>query len=134
MKLLLLVYGVCINVFMFRMQCKQFLLKIARNLLAKAPILYSLVRHLSAFDPREMTVEKLDHNKTQLSPLFAHSLKPTVSVPVMQMISHSNTMASFKAMCRRCPSFLALIRHYVELTNSFMIDRQTTHLMQSCGL
>ena len=50
----------------FRMECKQFLLKIVRKLLAKAPILYSLVRHLSAFDPREMTVKKLDHNKTQL--------------------------------------------------------------------
>jgi len=50
----------------FRMECKQFLLKIVRKLLAKAPILYWLVRHLSAFDPREMTVEKLHHNKTQL--------------------------------------------------------------------
>jgi len=54
----------------FRMECKQFLLKIVMKLLAKAPILYSLVRHLSAFDPREMTVEKLDRNKTQLKSII----------------------------------------------------------------
>ena len=47
------------------MECKQFLQTIVKKkLLTKAPILYSLARNLSAFDPREMTVEKLDHKKT----------------------------------------------------------------------
>ena len=50
----------------FRMECKQFLLTIVKKLLTKAPILYSLARNLSAFDPWEMTVEKLNHKKTQL--------------------------------------------------------------------
>ena len=36
----------------FRMECKQFLLKIVRELLAKTPVLYPLVRRLSAFGPR----------------------------------------------------------------------------------
>ena len=54
----------------FQMECKQFLLKIVRKLLAKTPVLCWLVRHLSAFDPREMTVEKLDRNKTQLKSII----------------------------------------------------------------
>ena len=41
----------------FRMECKQFLLTIVKKLLTKAPILYSLVRNLSAFDSREMTLK-----------------------------------------------------------------------------
>jgi len=50
----------------FRMECKQFLLTVVKKLLTKAPILYSLARNLSAFDPREMTVENLENKKTQL--------------------------------------------------------------------
>jgi len=50
----------------FRVECNLFLLTIVKKLLVKAPILYSLVRHLSTFDPREMIVENLEHKKTQL--------------------------------------------------------------------
>ena len=46
------------------MEYKQFLLTNVKKLLTKAPILYSLARNLSPFDPQEMTVENLDHKKT----------------------------------------------------------------------
>ena len=52
------------------MECKQFLLTIVKKLLAKSPILYYLVRNLSAFDPGEMTVERMTHNSTQLKSII----------------------------------------------------------------
>jgi len=62
-------------VLQFRMECKQFLLTIVKKLLAKSPILYSLVRNLSAFDPREMTVERMTHNTTQLKSIIRSLIK-----------------------------------------------------------
>jgi len=52
------------------MECKQFLQTIVKKLLAKSPILYSLVRNLPAFDPREMTVEKMTQKTTQLKSII----------------------------------------------------------------
>ena len=44
----------------------------------------SLVRHLSPFDPREMIVEKLEHNKTQLKSIFRTFIEANrVSAAVM---------------------------------------------------
>ena len=38
----------------FRMECKEFLVAALKKLLLKSPIVYSLVRHMSALDPRKM--------------------------------------------------------------------------------
>ena len=57
-------------VLQFRVECKQFLQTIVKKLLAKSPILYILVRNLSAFDPREMTVAKMTQKTTQLKSII----------------------------------------------------------------
>ena len=44
----------------FRMQCKTFLIELLQKLLTKCPASYSLVRNLSAFNPREMAAD-VDH-------------------------------------------------------------------------
>ena len=62
-------------VLQFCMECKQFLLTIVKKLLAKSPILYSLVRNLSAFDSSEMTVERMTHNTTQLKSIIRSLIK-----------------------------------------------------------
>jgi len=62
-------------VLQFRMECKQLLLTIVKKLLAKSPILYSLVRNLSAFDSSEMTVERMTHNTTQLKSIIRSLIK-----------------------------------------------------------
>ena len=42
------------DVLQFRMECKEFLMASLKKLLDKSPIVYSLVRHMSALDPRKM--------------------------------------------------------------------------------
>ena len=44
----------------FRLQCKTFLIELLQKLLTKCPVSYSLVRNLSALNPREMVADA-DH-------------------------------------------------------------------------
>ena len=41
----------------FRLQCKTFLIELLQKLLTKCPVSYSLVRNLSALNPREMVAD-----------------------------------------------------------------------------
>ena len=64
----------------FRLQCKTILIELLQKLLTKCPASYSLVRNLSAFNPREMGAD-VDHcisrfirfARTQTSAISEHA-------------------------------------------------------------